>query len=335
MIGLAGEIAGQVVVLVLLEGVVAQVAPENGGHAEIVGLREGVADFDDLAAALIGTEINGGADGGGAHVIGFFYGAEEDLVGFVGVGKEFVVIDFDDEGNFVSVLASDRAENAKSRGDGVALAFDSELDDVFAVEVVGVFREAGAGGVLDALIDGKNREIASVTQAAVAEHALKTSEHAHVTVGEGVDAVDEVRAGELQAILGDFRRFEAEKGFSFCAEVGFDFAAACDGCHKFLLKFSTIDLRSMRLNCSRISPWLNPKMLSSGAKAHLLRVLYFGADFSPRSATTAAKAKIVGKRTRSQGLKALLPRLKSGASTLTESAARRTRSRALPRQKID
>jgi hypothetical protein len=53
-----------------------------------------------------------------------------------------------------------------------------------------------------------------------------------------------------------------------------------------------------------------------------------------------AKAKIAGECTRSQRLKALLPRLKSGASTLTErlplteSAARRTKGRALARQKI-
>jgi hypothetical protein len=39
------------VVLVLLEGVVAQVAPEDGGHAEVVGLRKRLADFDDLAPA--------------------------------------------------------------------------------------------------------------------------------------------------------------------------------------------------------------------------------------------------------------------------------------------
>ena len=33
MIGLAGEVGGEVIVLVLLEGVVAEIAPENRGHA--------------------------------------------------------------------------------------------------------------------------------------------------------------------------------------------------------------------------------------------------------------------------------------------------------------
>src|SRR5271163_5277800 len=34
MVGLSGEVGGEMIVLVLLEGIVAQVAPEHGGHAE-------------------------------------------------------------------------------------------------------------------------------------------------------------------------------------------------------------------------------------------------------------------------------------------------------------
>ena len=75
------------------------------------------------------------------------------------------------------------------------------------VEVVGILGEAGAGGMLDALIDGKNREIAGVAQAAVAEHALQIGEHANVAIGDGVNLIDEVGTGEVQAVLGDFGDF--------------------------------------------------------------------------------------------------------------------------------
>jgi hypothetical protein len=44
-------------------------------------------------------------------------------------------------------------EHAECRGDRVAAAFDRELDDVLAIEVVGILRKARTGGVLDALID--------------------------------------------------------------------------------------------------------------------------------------------------------------------------------------
>src|SRR6267154_6917448 len=60
MIGLAGEVGGEMIVLIFLEGVVAEVAPENGGHAEFVGVSEGLADFDNLAGGLIGAEVDGG-----------------------------------------------------------------------------------------------------------------------------------------------------------------------------------------------------------------------------------------------------------------------------------
>ena len=152
------------VVLVFLEGVVAEIAPEDGGHAEFVRVREGLADFDDLAVALLGAEVDGGADSGRAHVIGFLHGAEENLVDLVGEGEQFVVIDLDDEGNFVGVLAGDGAEDAERGGDRVAFAFDGELDDIFTVEIVGILGEARAGGVLDALIDGEDREVAGVAR---------------------------------------------------------------------------------------------------------------------------------------------------------------------------
>src|SRR5258708_1098201 len=100
VIGLASEVGGDVVVLILLEGVVAEIAPENSGHAEFVGLGEGVADFDDLAVGLVGAEIDGGSNGGGAHVVGFPPRAEKNLVGLSGEGAEVVVSDFSEEGIF-------------------------------------------------------------------------------------------------------------------------------------------------------------------------------------------------------------------------------------------
>ena len=201
MIGLAGEIGGEVIVLFLLEGVVAEVAPEDRGHAEFVGFGEGPADFDDLPIGLVGTEINGCADSGCAHVPGFLHSAEKDLVEFVGESEQLVVVELHDEGNFVRIFVSDGAENPEGRGDGVALAFDGEFDDIFRVEIVGILGEAGARRVFNALIDGKNREIASAAEAAVVEDALKISEYSDISVRCGVDAVNKIGTGKMQAFL--------------------------------------------------------------------------------------------------------------------------------------
>lgn len=87
VVSLTGKVSGHVIVLVFFEGIIAKVAPQNSGHAEFMCFCEGVADLDDLAAALFGAEINGGAHGGSAHVIRFLDRAEENLIGLVGEGK--------------------------------------------------------------------------------------------------------------------------------------------------------------------------------------------------------------------------------------------------------
>jgi hypothetical protein len=71
-------------------------------------------------------------------------------------------------------------------------------------------------------VDGENREVAGVAEASGAEEALKIGEDADVAVGERVDAIDEIGAGEMQAFLGDLGGFEPEERFGFGAEELFD-----------------------------------------------------------------------------------------------------------------
>ena len=97
-------------------------------------------------------------------------------------------------------LPADRAEHAEGRGERVAAALDGEPDEVLGVEVHGVRREARAAGVLDALVDRQDRDVAGAGQAA-------RSRSSHCEVAQDVrldrsrrrdDAVDEVRARQVQ-----------------------------------------------------------------------------------------------------------------------------------------
>ena len=133
--------------------------------------------------------------------------AEHDLVELVRVGQQLVVVDLHQERDLVRVLARDRAQHAEGGRDRVAAAFDGELDDVLRVEVIRVLGEAGAAGVLDALVDRQDRQIAGAAEAAVAEHALEVAEHAVVAVRNGEDAVDEVAAREGAAVPSRFWGF--------------------------------------------------------------------------------------------------------------------------------
>ena len=70
------------------------------------------------------------------------------------------MIDLHNEWNFVRVLARDRAQNPERGCDCVAAALNGELNDIFAVEIVWILGKARAAGMLDALIDRKDREVA-------------------------------------------------------------------------------------------------------------------------------------------------------------------------------
>ena len=69
------------------------------------------------------------------------------------MGEEFVVVDLNDEGDLVGVFARDGTQNSEGGGHGVATAFDREFNNVFRIKIGGVFSKAGAGGMLDALIN--------------------------------------------------------------------------------------------------------------------------------------------------------------------------------------
>ena len=188
--------------------------------------REGVGDLYELAARLVGAEVDGRADGRRAEVVRLLDRAEEYLVELVRVGQKLVVIDLDDEGNPVRVLARDRAEDAEGRGDGVAAALDGEFDDVFGVEVERVGRERSAGRVFDALVYGEYGEVAGARESAVVEERLQRAKDLRAAVGADPHAVYEVGAGRVQYVSGNLRGVEFEQRAPVLAEKLFD---ACEG----------------------------------------------------------------------------------------------------------
>ena len=167
VVGLSGEVGRLVVVDLLLELRVAQVAPQHGEQAQLVRVREGLGDLLDLPVALVRPEVDGRADADAAHVPGLVDVGEEALVELVRVGQQLVVVQLEDEGDLVRVLAGDRAEHAVGGGHAVAAALDGEFDDVRGVEAVGIGAEGGAARVLHALVHGQQRQVAGAAEAAV------------------------------------------------------------------------------------------------------------------------------------------------------------------------
>ena len=113
VIGLSGEVCGKVMIFVLLEGVVAKVAPKDGGHAKLVCQRKGFRDFDDFTRRVFRSEIDGRANRGGSHVVGILHRAKKDFLLLVWVSQQFVVIDFDQERDLVRVFAGNGCQHAE------------------------------------------------------------------------------------------------------------------------------------------------------------------------------------------------------------------------------
>src|SRR5690606_13665298 len=118
VVGLAGEVGARLVVrAVHLEPAVAEVAPEDRRHAELVGAGEGVGDLLELARGRLAAEVDRRADGHAAHVERLLDPREHHLVVLVGVGEELVVVDLEDERDLVRVLPRDGPQHAVRRRD--------------------------------------------------------------------------------------------------------------------------------------------------------------------------------------------------------------------------
>ena len=223
VIGLTSEVGGEVVVLVFLEGVVAEVTPEDGGHSKLMGMMKGLGNLDDLVAGIFTAKVDGRPDSGGTHVIGLVNRAEHDLAGDIGVGEEFVVIHLHEKGDVVGILAGHRAEDAEGRGNSVAAALNGQFHDVLRIKVEGVPGEAGSCGVLDALIDRQDREVSSIGQSSGAVESLEIGKNTGIAVADHVDAIDKIRARKVQEVFGDGLAGVVEQGVSLRAEGFLDF----------------------------------------------------------------------------------------------------------------
>ena len=235
-----------------LEVRVAQIAPEHGEHAEPVGLLERAGDLDDLARGLLGPEVDRRADARGAHLVRALDRREHDLVELVRIREQLVVVQLHDEGELVRPLAADRAEDAERRGERVAAALDRELDEVLGVEVDRVRGEARRARVLDALVDREDRDVAGAGQPAGVDQPLQVAQDGGGTIAVHEHPVDEVRAGQVQVVLGDRLALVLEEALRVVSEQLLQAGSrhVGGGCHA--LDVST-RVRSAR-GCTRTSP---------------------------------------------------------------------------------
>ena len=141
VVGLTGQVRRNVIVLVGLESRIAQIGPEDCRHAQIVRMFERFGYFLYLAARMLGAIKHRRPHRHRTHVERLIHTGEQGLVEFIGIGQQFVVVDFYDERNPVRVLARHRTEHAQRGGNTVATALDGKLNNTFRIEINRVWRK--------------------------------------------------------------------------------------------------------------------------------------------------------------------------------------------------
>src|SRR5947209_16278754 len=84
---------------------IAQIAPEDRSHSNLVRVSKRTADLYDLSCRFFRAEIDSRSYGYCSKVTRFVNCAEENLVELVRVSQKLVVIYLNDEWNLVSVAA--------------------------------------------------------------------------------------------------------------------------------------------------------------------------------------------------------------------------------------
>src|SRR5712692_4933040 len=111
------------------------------------------------------------------------------------------MIDFDDEGNLVSIFSSDTAEHAERRGNTIASAVDRQLYNVAGVEILWVRRKRSARRMLNALIDRQDRNVSRARQPPVIQQRLQRTQDRRRPIGLRANAVDKIRSGQMKLAL--------------------------------------------------------------------------------------------------------------------------------------
>src|SRR3989337_4271961 len=116
-------------------------------------------NFDDLAGRVIRAEVNGSPYRNRPQVPGILDGSKHDLVVFIRIGEQFIMIDFYYERYFVRILSGHHRQDTKCSSDSIATSFQRKLDDVFRIKISWIFCKRGSGTMFYSLVYRENRNL--------------------------------------------------------------------------------------------------------------------------------------------------------------------------------
>ncbi len=166
VVGLTGQVRGDMIVdAIFLERRIAQIGPQHGDQAQLMGPLKGGGNLFYLTTRLFRAEIDRRSHGHRPHIERLLNAGVEGLVVFGGVAQRFVMVELHQERDAMRVAARHRGQHAVGRRHAVTAGFDRQLDDIFRIKVQRVGGEGGARRVLHALVNRQNGKVAGSPQA--------------------------------------------------------------------------------------------------------------------------------------------------------------------------
>ena len=101
-----------------------------------MGLFKSCSNLLDLPGAFFASEVNGGTNCSCTHIPCLAHTSKGDLVIFIRIGKELVMVDLYYKRNFMCILAGVECKAAKSRGNSITAGFYGQFNDVFGIKII-------------------------------------------------------------------------------------------------------------------------------------------------------------------------------------------------------
>src|SRR5262245_26984327 len=116
-----------------LERWIPKIAPKDSCHSQLMRHFKSLCYFLDLTGRLVASKIDSSTYCSSTKVPACFYRSKHYLVELIGIGKEFVMIDFYNKRYSMCILAGEKTKSAVSCGYCVTAAFNSELYNVLRI----------------------------------------------------------------------------------------------------------------------------------------------------------------------------------------------------------
>ncbi len=123
MIGLTGQISGNMIILIRFECRVTQISPQNGHHSQTMGIAKCLRNFLNLPTAFFRAIIDSCSHSYGAHIERLINAGKQYLIVLVGVRQQFIMIQLQNKWNFVCIFSGNSSQNPQSRCNRITATF--------------------------------------------------------------------------------------------------------------------------------------------------------------------------------------------------------------------